>query len=81
MASQTGQQIIAIYKLSNISRSKGNQEMKFSQLIKYSVENIFLKNYAENEVWRFILDLFSVFKKVLYKVNASVQHLSFNIFL
>ena len=81
MASQTGQQITAIYKLSNISRSKGNQEMKFSQLIKYSVENIFLKNYVENEVWRFILDLFSVFKKVLYKVNASVQHLSFNIFL
>ena len=81
MASQTGQQITAIYKLSNISRSKGNQEMKCSQLIKYSVENIFLKNYAENEVWRFILDLFSVFKKVLYKVKASVQHLSFNIFL
>ena len=33
MTSQIGQQIIKIHILSNITRSKGNQVMKFSQLI------------------------------------------------
>ena len=45
MASQTGQQIITIHILSNISRSKGSQAMKFDQLIKYNVQNIFLQKY------------------------------------
>ena len=32
----------------NISRSEGNQTMKFSQLIEYSMRNIFLeKSYAK----------------------------------
>ena len=35
MTSKTGQQIIAIHILHNISRSKGNQTMEFGQLIKY----------------------------------------------
>ena len=43
MASQPGQQIITIHKLSNISRSKGNQTMKFGQLIEYNMRNIFLE--------------------------------------
>ena len=33
MASQTGQQTITIHILPDISRSKGNQAMKFGQLI------------------------------------------------
>ena len=33
MTSQTGEQTIAIHILSNISRSKGNQTMKFDYLI------------------------------------------------
>ena len=33
MTSQTGQQIISMHVLSNISRSKGNESMKFGQLI------------------------------------------------
>ena len=33
MTSQTGQQIITIHPLPNTSRSKGNQTMKFGQLI------------------------------------------------
>ena len=41
MKSKTGQQI-----LSNISRSKGNQGMKFGQLIAYNMRHIFLENYA-----------------------------------
>ena len=43
MTSQTVQQIIAIHILSNISRSLCNQTMKFAQLIKYKMRNIFLK--------------------------------------
>ena len=34
--------------LPNISRSKGNQTIKFGQLIEYNMRNIFLeKSYAE----------------------------------
>ena len=44
MTSQTGQQIITIHKLPNISRSKGNQAIKFGKLIEYNVGNIFLQN-------------------------------------
>ena len=40
MASQPGKQTIAIYTLPNISRIKGNQTMKFGQLIKYDMRNI-----------------------------------------
>ena len=41
--SRTGQQIITIHILPNISRSNDNHAMKFGQLIKYSVRNIFLQ--------------------------------------
>ena len=35
---QTGKQLIAIHVLPKISRSKGNQAMKFGQLIEYNVK-------------------------------------------
>ena len=44
MTSQTGQQKILIHILSDISKSKGNQTMKFGQLIDYNIRNIFLEN-------------------------------------
>ena len=44
MASQTGQHVITMHILPNNSRSKRNQAMKFGQLIKYNMENIFLQN-------------------------------------
>ena len=44
--------------LTHISRSKVNQKMKFSQVIKYNKGNIFLKKYTENEVGRLISDFF-----------------------
>ena len=43
MTSQPGKQIIAIHILLNISRSKGNQTMKFDQLLEYNMRNLFLK--------------------------------------
>ena len=43
MALQPGLQIIAIRILTYISRGKGNQAMKFGQLIEYNLRNIFLE--------------------------------------
>ena len=43
MTSQPGKQTIAIHILPSISRRKGNQAMKFGQLIEYNMRNIFVK--------------------------------------
>ena len=45
MTSQPGQQAIAIHILHYISRSKGNQTMKFGQLKECNMKNIILKNH------------------------------------
>ena len=45
MMSQTGQQIITMHILPNISISKGNQSIKFGQLIEYNMRNIFLEKW------------------------------------
>ena len=48
MTSQPSQQTIVIHMLPNISRSKGNQTMKFGQLIECNMSNIFLeKSYTK----------------------------------
>ena len=64
MTSQPGLQTISIHMLSNISQSKGNQKMRFGQLIEYNKRNLLLKNYAENEARRLVPDLLLFFKKV-----------------
>ena len=43
MTSEAGLQTIATYILSNISQSKGNQIMKFGEVIEYNKKNIFLQ--------------------------------------
>ena len=43
MTPQAGHQINTIHILHNISISKGNQTMKFGQLIEYNSKNIFLE--------------------------------------
>ena len=48
MTSQPGSQTIAVHIFSNISRSKGNQAMKFGQLTEYNMKNILLeKSYTK----------------------------------
>ena len=48
MASQPGPQTVGIRILHNISRRKGNQAMKFSQLIEYNMRTIFVeKSYTK----------------------------------
>ena len=49
MTSRTGQKIIEIHKLSKLARDKGNQKMKFGQLINIMREILFFKMNAENE--------------------------------
>ena len=59
MALQIVPQIIKIRMLSNISRSKLNQTMKFDQLI----EIFFLKNHTQNVVEKLVPD--TIIKKKL----------------
>ena len=48
MTSQPASQTAAIHIFTNTSRTKDNQVMKFGQLIKYNMRNIFLeKLYAK----------------------------------
>ena len=48
MTSQAGKQTIAIHILPNISRSKGNQTMKFGKLIENNMRNTFVeKSYTK----------------------------------
>ena len=48
MTSQPGLQTIVIHIFTNIPRSKGNQAMKFGQLIEYNLRNIFFeKSYTK----------------------------------
>ena len=41
MTSQPGYQAITVHILPNILRSRGNQTIKFVQLIEYNMRNIF----------------------------------------
>ena len=56
--------IFTIHILPNISRSKRNQAIKFRQIKKYSMRNVFFKTHAENEVWRLVPDPSCFFKKL-----------------
>ena len=43
MMSQPRYQIIAVHIMPNILRSKGNQTIKFHQLVKHNTRNIFVE--------------------------------------
>ena len=48
MTSHTGKQTITVYKVPNVSRSKGNQTMIFGLIKEYNMRNIFLeKSYTK----------------------------------
>ena len=66
----------------NISETKGNQAMKFGQVIEYSVRNIFLENHGDEGTGgadRGDGDRGTSFSRKL-NVKTRGQHLSFNIF-
>ena len=45
---------------------KGNQTMKFGQLVEHPKINILFKTYAENETEKLVPDPFLFVKKALY---------------
>ena len=51
MTSKPGLQTIVIYILPNVSQSKGNQAMKFDQLIEYNKRNLFLQKLCRKWGW------------------------------
>ena len=51
MTLQPGKKTIALYILPNISRSKGNQTMKFGQLIEYNMTKHFSWNII-HKMWQ-----------------------------
>ena len=56
MTSQPGKQTTAINILPNISRRKGNQTMKFGQVIEYDMKNIFIEKSYTNSVEKLFPD-------------------------
>ena len=81
MMSQSGLQTIPIHILPNISQSKGNQTMKFGQLIEHNKRIFFFKNYAENEAGWLVPDLFLFFKKLKMRwkqVDCSLVSICFD---
>ena len=58
MTSQPGEQTIAIHILPNMSRSKGNQAIKYGQLIEYYMKNIFVERSYTNVVEKLFPDLY-----------------------
>ena len=81
MMSQPSLQKIAIHILANISQSKGNQTMKFRQLIEYNKRNNFLQKLCKKwDKETSSRSLFILKRKAYYEVKAIGVQLSFNIF-
>ena len=64
----------------NISRSKGDQTMKFDELIEYNKNNNFIQKPYENVEGKLSPGLFLFYTKALYKFKASGKQLSFAIY-
>ena len=58
MPSQPGKQITAVHTLPNVSRSEGNQTLKFHQLIEYGMTNVFLEKLFKNVIEKLFSDPF-----------------------
>ena len=63
MTSQNGSQVTTVHLLPNMSQSKGNETMKFSQLIDKN-RNIF-KNHKKSDSGRLVPDLFLFLKRFI----------------
>ena len=68
---------MAICILNNIFRSKGNQAIKFGQVIEYNKKIFSFKNHSENEAGRLVPDPFSFCKKASYEVTLSLLSIYF----
>ena len=48
MTSQTHYETVVMYMLTNISRTNGNHEMKFAQLLEYNMRKNFPDSFLKN---------------------------------
>ena len=69
MTSHTVQQMTIMHILLNISRSKGNQTIKFDQLIDYDMRNIFLKKSYAKYGGKASLRLFDIKSKLIISLE------------
>ena len=60
MTAQIGNQVITLHIFPNILKSKGNQTMKFGQLIDYSMRKVFFfsKSHTQNMLEKLVPDPF-----------------------
>ena len=58
MTSRPGKQTIPMHILTNVSRSKGNQGMKFGRLINYECGTFFSNNHTQNVLNKLFPDPF-----------------------
>ena len=80
MTSPTGKETIAIHILPYISRCKGNQTMKFVQLIKNNMRYILSQSHAQSVVKKLVRDPF--LKKLKLCISLSQQYeASYSLFL
>ena len=71
MTSSIGKRIITIPIFPNVSRSKDNRTVKFGQLMKYNVRNIFLEKLHTTWAGESSLDLFR--KKLKLSISLDQQ--------
>ena len=64
--SQPGIERVTLHILLNISSIKGNQKMRFGQIIEYIKRNIFLQIHLEIKAGELVPDLILFFEKALY---------------
>ena len=77
MTLKTWKKRIAIHILPNISRSKGNQTMKFGQLIEYNWDTFSLKKHTESMAKK----LFFFSNIVLYSKSCHFSITRFDILI
>ena len=80
MTSQTGQQIITVHILSNISRSKVNQAVKFGQLKELDMR-FSLKNHTQNALEKLVSGLLLSYIKLSKKNQRGLELVSLPHFL
>ena len=74
-------EIIETHTLSSVSRSKGNQTIKFGQLVEYNIRNIFFwkfmpkmwcRNYSQTLFWKMKIDNIYGSRYLWIKVSYSL---------
>ena len=80
MTSQPGKQTFAAHILPDISKSKGNQTVKFGQLLEFNIINIFLEKSCTKCVGETIPRSF--FKELKLSISLDQQsEVSYSLFL